>query len=129
MTLTEPAAASTAAGIRYLVDVGPAAAAHGLPFPVLLTHAAYGDAVRWERSDRDETEAARLDALLAAVASQRQHLYRHPNRRHVTVVHRLLNRAPSGALALGVLPTPAHLSVELGVDEVGDPVIVVGLLS
>lgn len=129
MTIAPPEAPAVRSRVRTLVDVGPAAAAHGLPFPVLLTHAAYGDAVRWERADVDESEPARLEALLSAVAAQRQHLYRHPNHRHIATLHRRLNRAPSGILCRGVLPTPTHLSVELGEDSDGDPVIVVGLLS
>lgn len=114
---------------RYLIDVGALAGPHGITLRVLLTRTTWADAVQWDRPEPGTTQEQRLAALLAALEPALPHVFRHPGHRHHVGLARILNRAPSGMLAHGILPTLVDLSIELGYDDEGAPVLIAGRLS
>lgn len=107
-----------------LVDVGSVHDPRGVDLPVLLTPAAYDDVVRWTRTDVDADEDARMRAIVGVVADLYPHVCQHPRRRFAIAVRRVLDRMPNGTPARGTLPTPARLTVGLGFDDVGAPVLI-----
>lgn len=101
----------------------------GPAMPVLLTRAAYADAVQWERSGgwNDETGRAHDVAMLLRMGPGTAAL-RAPGRPALLKVLRIPNRTPRGALSTSTRATMARLEVLAeGYDLTGAPCLIVRL--
>lgn len=121
-------AAEEAVADGLLVQFSPATALEaGYALPVLLTRAAYEEAVEWTRDTTLQSEDARFWDVLTVIRTTAKATLRDGKIRQ-THVHRIANRTPSGKPSSAITPAKMQLQISAeGLNALGAPCLIIAL--
>lgn len=120
--------AEQAVGDGLLVQFSPATALEaGYALPVLLTRAAYEEAVEWTRDSGLQSEDARFWDVLTVIRQAAKASLRDgtPQQTHV---YRIANKTRSGNPSSATSPAKVQLQISAeGFNALGDPCLIIAL--